>query len=191
VDWEDLVAVTASTDGLLTGLDTDRDQLRHLAALAITDRRLLALCRHHDGYDSLVLHVDPAGWCLALEVIAPGYSGGPHHHPYPSVSRVIAGRLTYTPHPGATPHSKPRQAPPGAPVIIGVGGGFATHHTVMHTVRARASAVVVTVRGPTTGAGVGQETGSGMDADHAGDLIDELINTRVLTTPSPSPGSNP
>ncbi|MGH3888025.1 MAG: hypothetical protein ACRDSZ_15940 [Pseudonocardiaceae bacterium] len=46
IDWNNLAAVTATSDKLLNALDTDRTALRELAERAVDDPHLLALCEH-------------------------------------------------------------------------------------------------------------------------------------------------
>ncbi|MDQ3762735.1 MAG: hypothetical protein M3460_14035 [Actinomycetota bacterium] len=77
VDWNNLAAVTAASDKLLTALDAQRGVLRELAEHAIGTPELLALCGHYDILDKIVLYDDPTGWRLRLHVFLPGYFDGP------------------------------------------------------------------------------------------------------------------
>src|SRR5690348_4625553 len=96
LDWDDLPAVTASTDKILTALDQDRALLRQLATEALADPDLVRLCEHYDIRDKIVLHDDPQGWRLRLHVFLPGYFDRPHNHRWTYASRILHGSYTHT-----------------------------------------------------------------------------------------------
>jgi hypothetical protein len=96
VDWNDLAAVAAASDKLLTALDSDRTTLRKLAERALDNPELLHLCEHYDILDKIVLHNDPSGWRLRLHVFLPGYFDRPHNHRWTYSSRILHGSYTHT-----------------------------------------------------------------------------------------------
>jgi hypothetical protein len=71
-DWNELAAVTATSEKLLTALDSDRTTLRELAEQAVDNPELIALCEHYDILDKIVLRDDPSGWRLRLHAFLPG-----------------------------------------------------------------------------------------------------------------------
>lgn len=96
LDWDDLSAVAAASDKLLTTLDRDRALLGRLARNAAADPDLADLCEHYDILDKIVLHDAPTGWRLRLHVFVPGYFDRPHNHRWTYASRILAGSYTHT-----------------------------------------------------------------------------------------------
>ncbi|MGH3818747.1 MAG: hypothetical protein ACRDRE_13510 [Pseudonocardiaceae bacterium] len=58
IDWNDLASVDATSDKLLTALDSDRTTLRELAEHALDNPQLRHLCEHYDILDKIVLRGD-------------------------------------------------------------------------------------------------------------------------------------
>lgn len=81
IDWNDLAAVAAASDKLLTTLDSDRTMLRELAERAL---------------DKIVLRNDQSGWRLRLHIFLPGYFDRSHNHRWTYSSRILHGSYTHT-----------------------------------------------------------------------------------------------
>lgn len=151
-DWEDLTAVSHTSDKLLTALDTNRPVLRKLAEGAIENPDLLSLCEHYDILDKIVLHNDPTGWRLRLHVFLPGYYDRPHNHRWTYSSRILHGSYTHTLY-GTDDQLdsdtidvadlRPRMTRTEA-----TGGSYTLHHTMIHSVTAEPYTTSLIVRGP-------------------------------------------
>jgi hypothetical protein len=153
VAWNDLTAVTAASDKLLSALEAHRDVLRELAVYAIGDTNLLALCEHYALLDKIVLHDDPTGWRLRLHVFLPGYFDRPHNHRWSYSSRILHGGYTHTLYGTEDQLSEnddidvaelqPRM------VRTELAGDFYTlHHDMIHSVTAEPYSTSLVVRGP-------------------------------------------
>jgi predicted metal-dependent enzyme (double-stranded beta helix superfamily) len=150
VDWDDLTAVTAVSDTLLTALDADRTLLRELTERAIDDPDLLLLCEHYDILDKLVLHDDPTGW--RLHVFLPGYFDRPHNHRWTYSSRILRGSYTHT------LYGTDDQLSDGEIDVMALqprmvrtesaGDFYTLHHTMLHSVTAEPYTTSLIARGP-------------------------------------------
>ncbi|QOC89660.1 hypothetical protein [Micromonospora craniellae] len=151
LDWNDLPAVTAASDTLLTRLDTERDLLRGLVDGALADPNLLRLCEHYDILDKIVIHDDPTGWRLRLHVFLPGYFDRPHNHRWSYVSRILHGSYTHTLY--GTEDLLGDTIDPATliPRMIRTeqpGDTYTLHHTMIHSVVAEPHTTSLIVRGP-------------------------------------------
>lgn len=151
LDWNDLPAVTAASDTLLTRLDTERDLLRGLVDGALADPNLLRLCEHYDILDKIVIHDDPTGWRLRLHVFLPGYFDRPHNHRWSYVSRILHGSYTHTLYGtedllGDT--IDPATLVPRMVRTEQPGDTYTLHHTMIHSVVAQPYTTSLIVRGP-------------------------------------------
>lgn len=151
LDWNNLPAVTAASDTLLTRLDIERDLLRGLVDGALADPNLLRLCEHYDILDKIVIHDDPTGWRLRLHIFLPGYFDRPHNHRWSYVSRILHGSYTHTLYgtedllgdtfnPDALLPRMVRTEQPG--------DTYTLHHTMIHSVVAQPYTTSLIVRGP-------------------------------------------
>lgn len=151
LDWNDLPAVTAASDTLLTRLDAERDLLRGLVDGALADPNLLRLCEHYDILDKIVIHDDPTGWRLRLHVFLPGYFDRPHNHRWSYVSRILHGSYTHTLYGtedllGDT--IDPATLVPRMVRAEQPGDTYTLHHTMIHSVVAQPYTTSLIVRGP-------------------------------------------
>jgi hypothetical protein len=127
LDWDNLAAVTATTDKLLTALDSDRAVLRELAERAIDDPHLLRLCEHYDILDKIVLHNDPSGWRLRLSYI---------HTLYGTEDQLGNGDIDVA------------AFQPKMVRTESTSNFYTLHHTMIHSVTARPHTTSLIVRGP-------------------------------------------
>jgi predicted metal-dependent enzyme (double-stranded beta helix superfamily) len=153
LDWNDLDAVTAVSNTLLTALDTDRTLLRELTERAIDDPDLLLLCEHYDILDKLVLHDDPAGWRLRLHVFLPGYFDRPHNHRWTYSSRILHGSYSHTLYgtDAQLDHSDEIDVAALEPQMVrteSTGDFYTLHHAMIHSVIAEPYTTSLIARGP-------------------------------------------
>ena len=151
LDWNDLAAVTATTDKLLVALDGDRELLHGLADTVLADSHLLGLCEHYDILDKIVLYDDPTGWRLRLHVFLPGYFDRPHNHRWTYASRILHGSYTHTLY--GTDETLSDQIDPTAltPRMVRTeqrGDTYILHHSMIHSVVAQPYTVTLIARGP-------------------------------------------
>ncbi|MGH3701279.1 MAG: hypothetical protein ACRDQY_17810 [Pseudonocardiaceae bacterium] len=152
IDWDDLAAVTATSDKLLIALDSDRRLLRALAEHAIGSPHLLPLCEHYDILDKIVLPDDPGGWRLRLHIFLPGYFDRPHNHRWTYSSRILHGNYTHTLY-GTDDQLGNGDIDVTAlqPRMVrteSTGDFYTLHHTVIHSVTAQPYTTSLIVRGP-------------------------------------------
>ena len=152
VDWNDLAAVAAASDKLLTALDSDRTTLRKLAERALDNPELLHLCEHYDILDKIVLHDDPSGWRLRLHVFLPGYFDRPHNHRWTYSSRILHGSYTHTLYGTddqfGTGDIDVAALRPRTVRTESTGDFYTLHHTMVHSVTAQPYTTSLIVRGP-------------------------------------------
>jgi hypothetical protein len=151
LDWNNLPAVTAASDTLLTRLDSEGDLLRGFVDGALADPNLLRLCEHYDILDKIVIHDDPTGWRLRLHVFLPGYFDRPHNHRWSYVSRILHGSYTHTLY--GTEDLLGDTIDPAMLVSRMVrteqpGDTYTLHHTMIHSVVAQPYTTSLIVRGP-------------------------------------------
>lgn len=151
VDWNDLSAVTAVSDKLLSALDTDRNLLRELTGHAMEDPGLLPLCEHYDILDKIVLYNDPTGWRLRLHVFLPGYFDRPHNHRWTYSSRILHGSYLHTLY--GTDNQLDDEIDVAAlqPRMVrteSAGDFYTLHHTMIHSVTAEPYTTSLIVRSP-------------------------------------------
>jgi hypothetical protein len=151
LDWNDLAAVTATTDKLLTALDSDRQLLHGLTDTALADPHLLSLCEHYDILDKIILYDDPTGWRLRLHVFLPGYFDRPHNHRWTYASRILHGSYTHTLY--GTDETFSDQIDPTSltPRMVRTeqpGDTYTLHHSMIHSVVAQPYTVTLIARGP-------------------------------------------
>ena len=152
IDWNDLTAVSAASDKLLTALDSDRTRLRELAEQALGNSQLLHLCEHYDILDKIVLHDDPSGWRPRLHVFPPGYFDRPHNHRWTYSSRILHGSYTHTLY-GTDDQVGNGNIDVAAlqPRMVrteSTGDFYTLHHTMIHSVTARPYTTSLIVRSP-------------------------------------------
>jgi hypothetical protein len=157
LDWDDLPAVGAASDKLLTTLDHDRTLLTALTARTAGDPALADLCEHYDILDKIVLHDDPTGWRLRLHVFLPGYYDRPHNHRWTYSSRILAGSYTHTLYDLDTPpddneHDQELDIATGLRTRMirteTAGDTYTLHHHLIHSVVAEPYTTTLIVRGP-------------------------------------------
>lgn len=151
LDWSDLPAVAATSDTLLTRLDTERDLLRGLVDGALADPSLLRLCEHYDILDKIVIHDDPTGWRLRLHVFLPGYFDRPHNHRWSYVSRILHGSYTHTLYGTEDLLGDTIDPATLVPRMVRTerrGDTYTLHHTMIHSVVAQPYTTSLIVRGP-------------------------------------------
>lgn len=151
-DWDDLAAVTATSDKLLTALDSDRTMLRELAEQAVDNPELIALCEHYDILDKIILHDDPSGWRLRLHVFLPGYFDRPHNHRWTYSSRILHGSYTHTLYGTDDQLSNGNidvtSLQPRMVRTESIGDFYTLHHSMIHSVTAQPYTTSLIVRGP-------------------------------------------
>jgi hypothetical protein len=152
IDWNDLAAVAATSDKLLTALDSDRTTLRELAEHALDNPQLRHLCEHYDILDKIVLHDDPSGWRLRLHVFLPGYFDRPHNHRWTYSSRILHGSYTHTLY-GTDDqlHTGDIDVTALQPRTVrteSTGDFYTLHHTMIHSVTAQPYTTSLILRGP-------------------------------------------
>jgi len=151
LDWDDLTAVRAASDKLLTALDSDRGQLRALAAGVLADPALLALCEQYDILNKIVVHDDSAGWRLRLHIFLPGYYDRPHNHCWTYASRILHGSYTHTLYgtdDGLGQHIDPADLVPRMVRTEQPGDSYTLHHSMIHSVVAEPYTTSLIIRGP-------------------------------------------
>ncbi|MGH3711209.1 MAG: hypothetical protein ACRDRQ_24580 [Pseudonocardiaceae bacterium] len=151
-DWNNLPDVTATSDKLLTALNSDRRLLRQLAEHALDSPHLLPLCEHYDILDKIVLHDDPSGWRLRLHVFLPGYFDRPHNHRWTYSSRILHGSYTHTLY-GTDDQLGNSDIDVTAlqPRMVrteSTGDFYTLHHTMIHSVTAQPYTTSLIIRGP-------------------------------------------
>jgi hypothetical protein len=153
LDWNDLAAVFAASDKLLTALDDDRPLLHALTAQALSDPGLLSLCEHYDILDKIVIHDDPTGWRLRLHVFLPGYFDRPHNHRWTYVTRLLHASYTHTLYGteeqlGDADTLDVTALLPRSIRTETAGDTYVLHHSMIHAVTAEPYATSLVVRGP-------------------------------------------
>lgn len=153
VDWNNLAAVAAACDKLLTALDVHRGVLHEMAEHAIGNPELLSMCEHYDILDKIVLRNDPTGWRLRLHVFLPGYFDRPHNHRWTYSSRILHGSYTHTLYGTEdqlcdSDDIDVAQLQPRMVRAESAGDFYTLHHSMIHSVTAEPYTTSLIVRGP-------------------------------------------
>ncbi|HST47009.1 hypothetical protein [Jatrophihabitans sp.] len=152
IRWDDIEQVAAQAPPLLRELVADPAWLGRALEEMFADEHLRSLSERLEIFDKVVLlHDRASGVRLRMHIFHDGYVDTPHNHRFNFTSLILAGGYEQTLYGDWAPLSLDLDPAVLRPRFIRqetAGSAYTIEHTLLHSVRAAAQTVTLTVRGP-------------------------------------------
>jgi hypothetical protein len=152
IDWDDIEQVAAQAPPLLRELMSDPAWLGHALDRMFADEHLRSLSERLQIFDKVVLlHDRDSGIRIRMHIFHDGYVDTPHNHRFNFTALILSGGYEQTLYGNWAAPSLDIDPAVLTPRFIRqetAGSAYTIEHTLLHSVRAAAQTVTLTVRGP-------------------------------------------
>ncbi len=151
IDWNDAQAVERGGEQAFAAFAADPEIVRK-ALFSLPERPdLMRLSEHHDLFDKIILHDDPAsGLRVRLHIFQPGFIDPPHNHRWSFASMILHGGYKHSLY--GDVEQVMRSDPASLRALLvreeRAGSVYALHHAMVHRVESGSRTVSLLLRGP-------------------------------------------